>query len=121
MKTDGPQAPSPKEQKEILTKIDRGERFPVVERKAEVEPGVKDWLTQLETGEEIQLPQPVRDQGGQVLVKPIAPQQPKIILPLDNQAYLAGFKKTVADSVRWLVEWMKRVILIFPDRVVFKK
>ena len=121
MKTDEPQVPSPKEQKEILTKIERGEKFPIVERKPEVGPEVKDWLTKLETGEEIQLPSPVTDTFGQVLVKPAAPQKPKIVLPLDEPTYVAGFKKSVYDSIRWLVEWIKRVILMFPERAVFRK
>lgn len=118
---DGPQAPSPKEQKEILSRLERGEKFPVVERKPEIGPEVKDWLTELETGAEIQLPRPVTDQTGQVLVQPAAPQQPKVVLPLDEPTYVAGFKKTVYDSLRWLVEWIKRIILMFPERAVFKR
>jgi len=121
MRINEPQSPGPKEQKEILTRIESGEKFPIVERKAEIRPEVKDWLTELETGEEIQLPQPVTDQTGQVVVKPAAPQQPTIILPLDEPTYTTGFKKTVNDSVRWLVEWIKRVVLMFPERTVFKK
>lgn len=121
MKVDEPQVPGPKEQKEILTRIEKGERFPVVERKAEIRPEVKDWLTELETGEEIQLPQPVTDDSGQALIKPTAPQQPKIVLPLDEPTYTAGFKTTVYDSIRWLVEWIKRIILMFPERTVFRK
>ena len=99
MRIDEPQVPGPKEQKEILTRIESGEKFPIVERKAEVGPEVKDWLTKLETGEEIQLPQPVTDQAGQVLVAPTAPQQPKIVLPLDEPTYTTGFKKSVHDSI----------------------
>jgi hypothetical protein len=118
---DQPQVPGPKEQKEILTRLEKREKYPVVERKAEIGPAVKDWLTELETGEEIQLPQPVTDKGGQVLVKPASPQQPKIVLPLDEPTYKIGFTKTVHDSIRWLVEWIKRVILMFPERAVFKK
>ena len=121
MAVDGPQAPSPKEQKEILSRIEKGEKFPVVERKPELGLEVKDWLTELETGEEIQLPQPVTDTTGQVLVKPAAPQKPKIVLPLDEPTYTVGFKKTVYDSIRWLVEWIKRIIMMFPERAVFRK
>lgn len=116
-----PQVPGPKEQKEILTRLEKTEKHPVVERKAEIGAEVKDWLTELETGEEIQLPQPVIDKGGQVLIKPTAPQQPKIVLPLDEPTYQVGFKKSVHDSIRWLVEWFKRVLLLFPERATFKK
>lgn len=117
---DKPRSLTPKEQKEILTRWE-AESYPVVERRGEVGPEVKDWLTKLETGEEVQLPQPITDdQTGQALVKPAAPQEPKIVLPLDEQSYVAGFKKTVYDSIRWLVEWIRRIILMFPERAVFK-
>lgn len=120
----GQQVPSPKEQKEILSQIESGlgmEKVPVVERKAEVRPEVKDWLRKLEEGEEIQLPQPVTDNSGQPLVQAAAPQQPTIILPLDEPSYLIGFKKTIYDSLRWLAEWCRRILRMLPDRVVFRK
>ena len=121
MKTDGLQTPGPKEQKEILTRWET-EWHPVIERRGEVGPEIKDWLAELETGEEIQLPQPVTDdRTGQVLVKPTTPQRPKIVLPLDKISYIAGFKKTVQDSLRWLTEWVKRMIMMFPERAIFRK
>ena len=113
---------SPKEQKEFLSRVEMGEKFPVVERRGEIGPEVKDWLTELETGADIQLPKPVTDdKTGQVLVKPAAPQKPKIVLPLDEPSYTGGFTKTVYDSIRWLVEWIRRIILMFPERTVFRK
>lgn len=120
-KLDEPQVPSPKEQKEILARIEAGERFPIAERKAEIGPEVKDWLAELETGEEVQLPKPVTDEDGQVLIKPAAPQKPKIALLVDEPTFQKGFKKSVSDSIRWLVEWIKRVILMFPERTIFKE
>lgn len=120
----GQQVPSPKEQKEILSRIESGmgmEKVPVVERKAEVGPEVKDWLKKLEEGEEIQLPQPVTDDSGQPLVQPAASQQPQIILPLDEDQFGAAFRKTVYDSIRWLAEWCKRLLRMLPGRVVFRK
>lgn len=114
-----PQTPTPKEQKEILTQIEQAsglEKVPIVERKAEVGPEVKDWMQKLEEGEEIQLPQPVTDDAGQPIVQSAAPQQPKIILPLDEEEFLAGLKKTVKDSVRWLAEWCQRLLKMFPGK-----
>ena len=53
------------------------EKAPIVERvpPKEMEPGVKDWLKKLETGEDIQLPQPVTDNQGQVIVSPSSPHR----------------------------------------------
>lgn len=118
---DIPGRTGPKEQKEILSRIETSEEFPVVERKAEVSPEVKDWLTELETGEEIQLPQPVIDDSGLPIVKPAVPQKPKIVLPLDEKFYQSGLKQSINDSLRWLVEWIKRALLLAPERTIFKK
>lgn len=119
-----PQVPSPKEQKEILSRMEQGvdwEKVPVVERRAEVGAEVKDWMEKLEEGEDIQLPQPVTDDAGQVLVQAAANQQPKIVLPLVEEKYKIGLKSSISDSIRWLAEWCKRLLKMFPTgRVVFR-
>ena len=42
------------------------------------------------------------------------------VLPLDEFTFQASFKQSVANSIRWLVEWMKRVLLLAPERTEFK-
>ena len=116
---DGVQVPTPKEQKEILSRMGEGldmEKVPVVERKAEVGPEMKDWMSKLEEGEDIQLPQPVKDGNGEVLVEAVANQQPKIVLPLIEETYKIGLNSSVSESVRWLAEWCKRLLKMFPGR-----
>lgn len=120
----GQQVFSPKEQKEILSEIEQGvgmEKVPVVERKAEMRPEMRGWIRKLEEGEEIQLPQPVTDGAGQPIVQAAAPQQPQIILPLDEDQFVAALRKTVYDSIRWLAEWCRRLLKMFPGRIAFKK
>ena len=111
---------SSKERKEVL--ISEREKVPVVERRPpkEFEPEVKDWLTQLEAGEEIQLPQPVTDDQGQVIVDTAAPQQVTITLPLTEEEMARALPLKIIYSLRWLAEWTKRLVKIVGGQFSYK-
>ena len=98
------------------------EKVPIVERKLpkEIEPEVKDWLTKLETGEEIQLPQPVTDDQGQVIVDTPAPQKVTVTLPLTEEEIRRGLGLKVVDSLLWLAEWTKRLLKIVGGKFIYK-
>lgn len=106
------------ERKETL--VSEREKVPVVERVPSKEPEPKDWLTRLETGEEVQLPQPVTDDTGQVIVDTAVPQKVVVTLPLDNKGIRAGLKHKITDSVRWLAEWCSRLIKITVGRFTYR-
>jgi hypothetical protein len=108
------------ERKEVL--VGAKEKVPIVERvpPKEFEPEVKDWLTRLETGEEIQLPQPVTDDSGQPLVSPTTPQQVTVTLPLTEEEMKFALHQKVIESVRWLAEWTKRLLKIAGGRFIYK-
>lgn len=99
-----------------------GEKVPIVERgmPKEVSPEVKDWLTRLETGEEIQLPQPVTDDSGQVIVDSPFPQQVTISLPLTDDEVEFGLAQKVTESIRWLAEWCLRLIKITHGKIFYR-
>ena len=107
-------------QKEVL--ISEREKIPIVEPKPvkEVEPEVKDWLTKLETGEEIELPEPVTDDSGQALVSPVVPQQVDISLPLTEEEINRGLGLKIVDSFRWLAEWAKRLLKLAAGRFRYR-
>ncbi|HUS59785.1 MAG TPA: hypothetical protein VMX76_00145 [Nevskiaceae bacterium] len=111
---------SPSGRKEVL--ISEREKVPIVERKLpkEIEPEVKDWLTKLETGEEIQLPQPVTDDQGQVIVDTPAPQKVTVTLPLTEEEIRRGLGLKVVDSLLWLAEWTKRLLKIVGGKFIYK-
>lgn len=106
--------------KEVL--ISEKEKVPVIERKPpkEIEPEIKDWLTKLETGEEIQLPRPVVDDQGQVVVDTPAPQQVTVTLPLTEEEIRKGLGLKVVDSFLWLAEWAKRLLKIVGGKFIYK-
>lgn len=100
--------PSYKEQKEILGSLAKEKE--VIREYKEPEPSkeVEPWIKKEK--KEIKLPRPVYDQGGQVILEDIAPQKPKITLPLDKLGIQKGLKHKVQDSIRWLAEWCLRII-----------
>jgi hypothetical protein len=118
---DEPQVPTPKEQKEAVSRLfAEKEKYPVVERPTtpEVPPEIEH--AEAIAGAEIQLPQPVTDdQTGQVLVTSTAAAQPKIVLPLTEEEIKRGLHLKVIDSFRWLAEWCQRLIKIFHGRVAY--
>lgn len=107
-------------QKEKL--ISSAEKVPVVEPgpAKELEPEVKDWLERLETGEEIQLPQPVTDDQGQVIMDSATPQQVTIILPMSEEKINQALSLKIIYSLRWLAEWVKRLTKIITRKFIYK-
>jgi len=100
------EVPSAAKQKEIFNRLfHRVKEIPEVpEIPREIEQG------QVIQGATVQLPQPVTDDQGRVLVKPPAPQQPKITLPLTQDQVQTGLTQKVSDSFRWLAEWCQRLL-----------
>lgn len=120
-----PQPPpisGPKEQRELGPISPEPDKFPTIEQK-EPEPDaeVKDWMHKLEEGETVQLPQPITDDFGQVLVEASTQTKPKIILPLDEEEFKKGLHQKVISSMRWLAEWCLRVMKLAAGRVFYKK
>ncbi len=120
---DEPQVPTPKEQKEIVSKVfGKEEKHPVVERPTipEIPPEIEH--AEAIAGAEIQLPQPVTDDTtGQVLVTSPAATQPQIVLPLSEEEVERGLHLKVIYSFRWLAEWCKRLIKLFHGRVIYRQ
>lgn len=110
-------------EKEILNQLfsDDGEKYPVIdaEPNPEVAKEIQSYIKKVE--KEQFLAQPITDNYGQPLVSPPAPQQPKIVLPITQNQYLAGFKQKVTESIRWLVTWCGRLVKILGNRADFRK
>lgn len=63
----------------------------------------------------------VSDQNGQPILTPAAPSNPKIQLPVTRKTFVAGFKKAIDETGRWLTAWIFRLIKIKKGQVVFKE
>jgi hypothetical protein len=95
-----------------------GEPTVYEKKEFEVSTEVKDWVKQ-EKKEEIVLPQPVKDEFGQILMEAAQPAKLKIVLPLNKNQIGMALKYKIADSVRWMAEWCLRLIKMFPKRVKY--
>jgi len=72
---------------------------------------------EVKTADEVVLPQPVRDDYGQILVKAARATKPNIKLPLNKPKIQRGLKQKVVNSIAWLATWCLRLIKMFPQRV----
>jgi len=108
--------PEPKE-----TLISEREKIPIVERKeGKIKPEVKDYITKVETAAEIDLPQPITDDQGQVVADDITPRKVVIKLPLTEVEMKRGLHYKIADSFRWLAEWCLRLVKIAQGRFIYR-
>ncbi len=109
-------------EKEILNQVfDEDQRHPIidVEPDLKIEKEVEGYLEKVE--KEQFLNQPINDAYGQPLISPPVPQEPKIVLPLDQNQYVLGAKQKVTESIRWLVTWCGRIIKILGARAIFRE
>ncbi len=107
-------------------RVDAGvgqEVTPITEftRSVDLEPEVEGWLEKLEK-EQTQLPQPVVDEKGQVILDDAQKQAGfKVVLPLTKDEVEKGLHLKVIDSLRWLAEWCLRLIKMFGNKVAYRK
>jgi len=112
---------APPEAKETGTAVFKEAEPRVVEKREFVVPQeVKNWV-KVEKKEEITLPQPIKDEYGQILMKSAQPDPAKIFLPLTQDQTKLALKKKITESVRWLAEWCLRILKMFPKRASYKQ
>lgn len=94
----------------------------VIPESPEISPELAEHVERVVRGE-IELPGPIDvgiHEGQPVTIQPSASQQPNIVLPLTRGDFTAGPGQPVSSSWRWLYEFVKRIILIFPGRAVYR-
>jgi len=100
--------------------IGEKEKLPLAERPTipEIPPEVEH--VEAIAGAEITLPQPITDTGGAVILDNAAPQQVMITLPLTEEEMQQALHLKIIYSLRWLAEWMKRLLKIFGGKFLYK-
>jgi hypothetical protein len=111
-----------KERQEQVIGSPSPERVPVKEVQAEFEAPaeLEQWMEKKPDPQTITLPKPVEDDYGEILVQATQIPKPKITLPIDEEELEKGFHQKIANSIRWLAEWCRRNILLYPGRVFYK-
>jgi hypothetical protein len=90
-----------------------------VEARTKVPENIKNWLEKIE-GDPVQM-RTVNDDSGQPLLQTSAPQDPRVVLPITRQKFVAGFKKTIDEAGKWLSTFILRLIKIKEGNVKFKE
>lgn len=94
----------------------------VIPESPEISPELAEHVERVVRGE-IELPGPIEagiHEGQPVTIQPASPRQPNIVLPLTRADFTAGPNQPVSSSWRWLYEFVKRIILMFPGRAVYR-
>jgi len=113
-----PGAPEIKENRGLAGSLFKEGEPRVIEKK-DFEPTaeVKEWVSEVKEAEEITLPQPIKDEYGQILMEAATPVKPRIVLPLSQPKTQQALHKKIIESIRWLAEWCLRLLKMFPKRV----
>ncbi len=94
----------------------------VIPESPEISPELAEHVEKVVRGE-IQLPGPIhvgKHEGEDVTISPFTPQQQNIVLPVTQSDFAAGARQPTSTAWRWLVEWVKRIILQNPGRAVYR-
>ena len=95
----------------------------VIPESPEISPELAEHVERVVRGE-IELPGPIEagvHQGQPVTIEPSVSQQPNIVLPLTRGDFTAGPQQPVSSSWRWLYEFVKRIVLMFPGRTIYRQ
>jgi len=112
-----------KERVELRPTAGSGEKAPVIEvREHERVPeDVQSWIEELEDANEVQIAEPITDDGQVVLDNAVTFKEDKIVLPITQATVQQGMKQQVVESARWLAEWCTRLMKMLGDKVQYKQ
>lgn len=87
----------------------------------EISPEVEAYLQQVEQNQAQQPQEIVIADGSQPQMRPYQPPTPVVVLPITPEVEAAGAKKGAKFSVRWLVEWSRRIMKMFHGKVIYRE
>lgn len=92
------------------------------ERSAELPPEVESYLDKVEENQDQTLDEVVIADGTTIpsLAHPPV-KKPVIVLPITAAEEKEGQKKPLHLSIRWLVEWSKKIMKMFTGEVIYKE
>lgn len=83
---------------------------------------VEGYLQEVKDNQD-QLPQEIVIADNQIDLVPstTAPLRPVVVLPITPELETAGAKKNPSWSLRWLVEWSKKLMQVFTGKIVYRQ
>jgi hypothetical protein len=99
----------------------RGAQLAEVEPQPEIPPEVESYLQKVEERPATAPQEIVIADGSQTTpAQHSYPSQPVIVLPITAEEEKAGVKKSPKFSIRWLVEWSRKLMKAFMGKVIYR-
>lgn len=99
----------------------RGAQQVEVEPTPEIPPEVESYLQKVEDNTNLAPPEIVIADGSQTSpVNHAYPAQPVVVLPITPEEEAQGAKKSPRFSIRWLVEWSRKIMKVFSGKVIYR-
>lgn len=92
-----------------------------VERSSELPPEVDGFIQEVQEHEELQ-PQEIVVADGSIQLQPTQiPMKKVVVLPITPEVEKAGAHKASKYSLRWLVEWSRRLMKMFSGKIIYSQ
>jgi len=99
----------------------RGAQQVELEPTPEIPPEVESYLQKVEDNTNLAPPEVVIADGSQTSpVNHAYPAQPVIVLPITPEEEAQGARKSPRFSIRWLVEWSRKIMKVFSGKVIYR-
>lgn len=87
----------------------------------EIPPEITAYLQEVKNHQE-QLPHEIVVNNDDISLQPTAaPLRPVVVLPITPEVEKAGARKSPTMSIRWLVEWSRRLMKMFTGKIVYQE
>lgn len=91
------------------------------EKNPEIPPEVESYLQKVEENTDSAPPEIViADGSAPTAANRAYPSQPVVVLPITAEEEKAGAQKSPQFSLRWLVEWSRRLMKVFAGKIIYK-
>lgn len=99
----------------------RGAQLAEIEPTPEISPEVESYLQKVEDRKDMAPPEIVIADGSQTAPATRQyPSQPVVVLPITEEQEQIGAKKSPKFSLRWLVEWSRKIMKMFAGKVIYR-
>ena len=106
---------------QIAVDAARGAQLVEVEPQPEIPPEVESYLQKVDERTDTAPQEIVIADGSQTVpTKHPYPSQPVVVLPITKDEEKEGIKKSPKFSIRWLVEWSRRLMKVFMGKIIYR-
>ncbi len=87
----------------------------------EISPEISEFIEKVETHTDQQPQEIVITAQGDSSMQPAHMPQPVVVLPITPEVETFGAKQKTTFSVRWLVEWSRKLMKVFSGKIIYRQ